>query len=772
MSHADFLLLGGGLASATAAETLRLEGAEGSIVIVAGENELPYHRPPLSTRFLLSDPPPPTPLVLGPEYYVEQEITVLRGTRALAVDPQSQVVLTDRAGPIHYGKLLLATGARPVRLSVPGSGLAGIHYLHTLEDARAIRRAAESARHAVVVGGGFIGMELSAALVQRGLQVTILTRSRVLFSQVQDPTICELLHQMYARRDVEIVFDADIAGFRGQERAEAVVTRDGRVFRCDLVAIGIGVSPDVDFLQGSGIALDDGIKVDRYLQADQANIFAAGDVANFFDPVFNVQRRIEHWDNTYKQGRLAARNMLDLHLPYDEVSYFAGQFFDFSFQFIGMGDDTPEHAQIGSLQSQSGAVLYLRSDVPRALFTTGRPAKETRAIESLIRYRTHLGSVKARLSEPGFSLAQVPSQTVIILQGGGALGGFECGVARALEEEGIYPDIVAGVSIGAFNGAIIASNPGHAAEALAGFWNEISVYAPDFPDERMRRQYSAWQSLMAGVPGFFTPRWAIPQFDLEPPVFWTSFYDPSPAKELLSKYVDFNFLKSSPVRLLVSAVNVETAVLEVFDSYVDELTPDHILASGSLPPAFPWKTINGKHYWDGGILSNSPLELLIVRSGAAGKRIFIVDLFPNKKPLPTNLMEVMGRRDEIVYAERIRRDSSEQAMMSDFRKLVEGIVAHVPAQTAGLIREWPLYVQLMGDDTKLDITRITREATEGEPASKDYDFSRTSIEHHIQAGYDMAKRVLKGHRRTSCYHPVAPMASVAHAANPHSMNQP
>jgi NADPH-dependent 2,4-dienoyl-CoA reductase/sulfur reductase-like enzyme/predicted acylesterase/phospholipase RssA len=772
MSHADFLLLGGGLASATAAETLRREGAEGSIVIVAAENELPYHRPPVSTRFLLSDPPPPTSLVLGPEYYVEQEITVLRGTRALAVDPQSQVVLTDRSGPIHYSKLLLATGARPVRLNVPGSGLQGIHYLHTLEDARAIRRAAGTARHAVVVGGGFIGMELAAALVQRGLHVTLLTRGPVLFSQVQDSTICALLRQMYAGRGVEMVLDVSIAGFRGHERAEAVVTQDGRVFPCDLVAIGIGVSPDVDFLQGSGIALEDGVKVDRYLKADQANIFAAGDVANFFDPVFNVRRRIEHWDNALKQGRLAAKNMLDLRLPYDEVSYFAGKFFDFSFQFIGIADNTPEHAQIGSLQAQSGALLYLRSDVPRALFSTGRPAKETRAIESLIRYRTNLGPVKARLSEPGFSLAQVPSQTVIILQGGGALGAFECGVVRALEEEGVHPDIVAGVSIGAFNGAIIAANPGHAAEALDGFWNELSVYAPDFPDEHTRRQLSSWQSLVAGVPGFFTPRWAIPQFGIEHPFFWTSFYDPSPAKELLSKYVDFSVLKSSPVRLLVSAVNVETAALEVFDSYVDELTPDHILASGSLPPAFPWKTINGKHYWDGGILSNSPLDLLLERSGAAGKRIFIVDLFPNKKPLPTNLMEVMGRRDEIVYVERIRRDSSEQAMMSDFRKLVEGILANVPAATAGLIREWPIYVQLMGDDTKLDITRITREATEGEPASKDYDFSRTSIAHHIEAGYHMAKQALQRQRRRSCYHPVAPTASVAHSANPHSMNHP
>jgi NADPH-dependent 2,4-dienoyl-CoA reductase/sulfur reductase-like enzyme/predicted acylesterase/phospholipase RssA len=759
-SHADFLLLGGGLASATAAETLRQEGAEGSIVIVSAENELPYHRPPLSTQFLLSDPPPAPPLVLAADFYREHGVTVVRGTRAIAVEPQGQVVHTDRSGPIHYSKLLLATGARPVQLGVPGSALPGIHYLRTLEDARAIRHAAQTARHAVVVGGSFIGLELAAALVQKGIRVTLVTRKQSLFDKLDDHSICGYFGAMYSRRDIEIIVDDTVAEFRGDDHLNAVATQGGRILPCDFAAVGIGVTPNVEFLQGSGIAVEDGVRVDRYLKADQPDIFAAGDVANFFDPVFNVRRRIEHWDNAVKQGRLAAKNMLNLRLPYDEVSYFSCELFDFSFQFIGMADNAHERAQIGSLPARSGALLYLKNDVPRALFSTGRPANETRAIESFIRYRTNLGRVKARLSEPGFSLARFPSQTVMILQGGGALGAFECGVVQALEEEAIRPDIVAGVSIGAFNGAIIAANPGHAAQALGAFWNDISVYVPDFAGERTRRLLSSWQALIYGVPGFFRPHWATPQFGAEYPMFWTSFYDPSPVKELLSRYVDFSYLKSSPVRLLVSAVNVETAGLEVFDSYVDELTADHILASGSLPPAFPWTTINGKHYWDGGILSNSPLELVVERCGAVGKRIFIVDLFPNKKPLPTSLMEVMGRRDEIVYAERIRHDSTEQAMLSNFRKLVEGILTRVQPSVAGQIRQWPPYVQLMGDETRLDITRITRQGTGGEPTSKDYDFSTTSIANHMQEGYEMAKRALERHQQRSGYHPVERVHSV------------
>ncbi len=162
---------------------------------------------------------------------------------------------------------------------------------------------------------------------------------------------------------------------------------------------------------------------------------------------------------------------------------------------------------------------------------------------------------------------------------------------------------------------------------------------------------------------------------------WTSLYDTAPMRALIAKYVDFPKLKSSPVRLLVSAVNVETAELETFDSYIDELTPDHVVASGSLPPGFPWTTIGGKYYWDGGIISNSPLELVLERCGPTGKRVFVVDLFAKVKPLPRNLGEVMARRDEILYAERIRMDRHTHELTNDYRKLVDEIMGWLDDDT-------------------------------------------------------------------------------------------
>jgi NTE family protein len=248
-----------------------------------------------------------------------------------------------------------------------------------------------------------------------------------------------------------------------------------------------------------------------------------------------------------------------------------------------------------------------------------------------------------------------------------------------------------------------------------------------------------------GSPKFFHPKWFTPLWGLDQlPINWTSFYDPSPVRELLTKYTDFTRLRSSPIRLLVSAVNVETAQLEIFDSYVDDLTPDHILASGSLPPGFPWTTINGKHYWDGGIVSNSPLEDVIERCGAAGKRVFIADLFPDKKELPANIVEVMFRRDEIVYSERIRNDERARNVLHDFRRLVEEVLVDVPPERLTQIKQRPRYIQLMGDVAPILITRVVRETAEDEPFSKDYDFSALSIEQHKQNGYSAILKALDG----------------------------
>lgn len=298
---------------------------------------------------------------------------------------------------------------------------------------------------------------------------------------------------------------------------------------------------------------------------------------------------------------------------------------------------------------------------------------------------------------------------------------------------------MAGVSIGAFNAAVIAGNPKNATAALEAFWEEMSLDTPMAPDETLRRQLSSWQSLVLGSPKFFRPRWFLPiLYPNDWPIHWTSFYDPTPVKALLERYIDFKRLKESPVRLMVGAVNVETSELETFDSYNQEITPDHILASGSLPPGFPWTTIGDKHYWDGGIVSNTPLDQVIERLGSAGKKVYIVNLYPRKKALPRSLVEVMDRRDEIGYSEKIRRDIHFRQLLDRYRQLVEEIMGR-RQKLVDEIKHNPLYLQTMGDAPPLAITRIVHEGEEDGPPSKDNDFSRaTTIAAHQRAGYRVA----------------------------------
>lgn len=742
----DHVIVGGGVAAASAAQTLRAEGGRGSILLLAAEPQLPYHRGSLSKSFLSSESPESARWVMDAAGYERLGIEVRIGAAVSSVQPAQRRLCVETGEEIGYGQLLLATGASAQRLEIPGAALAGVHVLHTLADAQALRAGALQARRAVVVGGSFVGLEVAAALRQRGLPVTLIEQGALLESLALPEFSAHLLATL-EQQGVEVLLGDEPLWFHGRAAVEGVTTRGGLRLDCDLVLLGVGVRPNTGFLRGSGIRFDqDGIRVDRFLQTDWPGIYAAGDACSFHDTVFDCQRHLEHWDNAFKQGRHAARNMLGRRAPYCEVSYFYSHVFELSFNLLGRIEPGQERIERGSLESGSYAAIFLQDDVPRGLFSLGRPADETRMMEALIKHRVNLRSSKPRLSDPGFALDQIPNQTVYILQGGGAFGAFECGAIQALQERGIRPDIVAGVSIGAINSAIIAGNPDDAAQQLQAFWRELGTLSPELADEGLRRLLAGGQVALLGVPQFFQPGWLKPFWSVDASAScWTSLYDLSPARRLLEKYVDFERLRSSPVRLIVSAVDVETSELVVFDSYVDALSADHVLASGSLPPAFPWTTIEGRHFWDGGIVSNSPLEQVIERCGAAGKRVYIVDLYPGKaRSLPGNLAEVMARREEILFAERIRNDLRTETLVHDFQQLVQELLAELAPEQAHRIRHQPSFIQLMGQQAPLQITRIVRESLPGEPAASGYDFSDKTLAGLIEAGYRMALGALDG----------------------------
>ncbi|MBN9225757.1 MULTISPECIES: FAD-dependent oxidoreductase [Legionella] len=736
----DFLLIGGGLSSAFSADTLRKEGATGSITILAEERFLPYYRPQLPTGFLLGTVKKERLIIFNENYYKKNDIEVLLKTKALSVDPENKLVTTDHAGDFYYKQLLIATGCSPQSINLPGSKLNKIYYLKTILDAQPIMDEMDNAKKVVILGGSFIGVELASLLMKKKIKVTIITEEFHLFNVSSSTEIAAFI----SHQGVEVLLNEKVKKFHGKNYVHSVETNTGKTIACDFVIIADKYVPAIDFLQGSGIAVDDGILVDQYLQTNKKDIYASGDVANFFDPLFRRYHRNGGVDNAIKQGKIAASNMVGMRKSYNSASYFNLHAFDTYIVIIGDTTDATERIVRGSIEKKNCTLFYLKDGLLQGAFFSGRPIEEIKAAESLIINRVNIEAHKEKLFDINFPLEEIAVQTILTLQGGGALGAFECGVVKAMEEHGIYPDIVSGISIGAFNSAIIAGNPKHATEALEGFWNDLAIDTLSVSDEQTRRLLSSWHAMIWGSPNFFHPRWEMPIYSPDQlPTHWTSFYDTSYVKNLLRKYIDFDKLKDSPVRLLVMAVNVETSEFETFDSYTNNITPDHILASGSLPPGFPWTTINNKHYWDGGIITNTPIDSTLDICGQSNKKIYIVELYSRNRPLPQNMIEVLARKDEILFSEKIRKDIRTADLINSYKKLIEQILRFCEPTVAEEIRQLPVYIQIMGDSAIQSITRIIREVGKNEPYSWDSDFSKETIEQHKKNGYKTANRILK-----------------------------
>ncbi|MEI6002670.1 FAD-dependent oxidoreductase [Paraburkholderia bengalensis] len=737
----DFVLVGGGPASVAAARALRMENSSARIAILCGEATLPYKRPPLTKGFLTGAVDGLQLAMHPPEFYGEQRIDVLIGARAVRVERARHTVTTSDGRLFQYGKLLIATGTSPQGLRLPGSDLQGIRFIHDISDAAALREAASKVRRAVVLGAGFVGVEVAASLRAAGLEITLIERASCVMPQLHALVLSSWFADRCAQQGIRVLTGCNVTRFLGDTRVTGVLTGTGQELACELVVVAIGVTPNCAFLEGSGVTLDNGVLVDECLRTNDPDIYAAGDVANFCDPVFGVRRRIEHWDNALRQGRLAARNMLGKGIPYRDVSIFYGSAFGTAYTFMGQAEEASETVQRGTPSDSAWAVLYLRHNVLRAVFSAGRSAEESAAAEEMIRHRIGLHGARAQLADLQFSLTRLPSQTVLILQGGGALGAFESGAIQALEENGVRPDVISAVSIGAFNGAIVASHPGCATERLKQFWRDLSISLPSRPDSAIHETLLLWYAFWFGVPNFLRPRWWNGELGAGALVpCWTSYYDPADIKALISRYVDFDVLADSPTRLLIGAVDVQTGEQRIFDSYTDRLTPDHLLASGSLPPAMPWTTIDGRAYWDGGLVSNSPLDLVIDRCGRISGRVFALDLFSGGRPMPSNIIDVMRRRDELVYTDRIRNDLRFEEYANDFSDLVLDLMHELDADTARRFKQRPNYIRLMGNRTPIHVSRISLQGAL--PFATDFDFSVATVEALQRRGQQAAQQVL------------------------------
>jgi 3-phenylpropionate/trans-cinnamate dioxygenase ferredoxin reductase subunit len=358
MATTTHVIVGASLAGASAAAALRKEGFDGRVVLIGEERERPYERPELSKGYLRGETG--TDLHVHPEsFYEEHEIELLSGAPVGEIDvTRRRVRLGDDW--IGFDRLLLATGATPRRLAVPGSDLDGIVTLRTMADADRIREQAARAERIVVIGGGWIGSEVAASLRQLGHDVTLLLPTQNPLEHVLGAELGAMYRLAHEEHGVRIVAGTTATGFEGGTRVAAVRTADGRAIPADLVVVGIGAVPRVELAERAGLAVDNGVLVDARLETSVAGIFAAGDVANAVHPHYGRRLRVEHWDNAKRQGRAAAANMLGQAKPYDRIPYFYSDQYDIGMEYTGLASPDDQVVIRGDRQRREFIAFWLR----------------------------------------------------------------------------------------------------------------------------------------------------------------------------------------------------------------------------------------------------------------------------------------------------------------------------------------------------------------------------------------------------------------------------
>ena len=334
----------------------------------------------------------------------------------------------------------------------------------------------------------------------------------------------------------------------------------------------------------------------------------------------------------------------------------------------------------------------------------------------------------------------LPDTVALVLQGGGALGSYQAGVIEGLEANDIEIDWVAGISIGAINAALIAGNPpGQRVAALHAFWDKLGSSLPSFPlfgstqERELIHEWSAGFVALAGVPGFFTPRMIQPQFATPGSSGALSYYDTAPLDATLDELVDWELVNDGPVRLSVGAVDVESGNLHFFDTKKDRIDARHIMASGALPPGFAPVEIDGKQWWDGGLVSNTPLTHLLEHQ-ASEMLVFQIDLFSSKAVLPKTIMDVMAREKEIRFSSRTRQVSEIAMRLSEEREAVRSLLEKLPDALRSSAEARRL--AKFGADHPLNLVQLIYRANAWEGGSRDYEFSARTMREHWAAGHD------------------------------------
>jgi apoptosis-inducing factor 3 len=371
----SIVILGGGAAGNSAAETLRREGYTGRIVMLSADASVPCDRPNLSKDYLAGNAPEEWVPLRPPEFYREHGIELHLGARVTAIDRAARHLELEDGSGHDYDRLLIATGADPVRLNVPGGDLPHVHYLRSLADSRAIIAQTATARCAVVIGASFIGLEVAAALRARQLEVHVVAPEAIPMERVMGAEIGGLVRTIHEQHGVHFHLGTTVAAIDSQ----SVTLKTGEKLTADLVVMGVGVRPALGLAEKAGLEIDRGVVVDQYLRTSDPSIFAAGDIARWPDPHSGENIRVEHWVVAQRQGQTAARNIMGRDEPFDAVPFFWSMHYDISILYVGHAEKWDAVEIDGSVAEKDCRATYRRDGWALAVATIGRDLESLRA---------------------------------------------------------------------------------------------------------------------------------------------------------------------------------------------------------------------------------------------------------------------------------------------------------------------------------------------------------------------------------------------------------
>jgi NADPH-dependent 2,4-dienoyl-CoA reductase/sulfur reductase-like enzyme len=367
MQNYRYIIIGAGLAGGTAAEEIRKLDNDGRILLVGKENSRPYNRPPLSKELWFGREELNDIYLEDDNYYPEHKIEFRPGTEIVALDPANKIITDNQGETYQYEKLLLATGGAPRQLTIPGGDLEGIYYYRYVEDYLRLRQEAQPGRRALIIGGGFVGSEMAAALTRSKVQVTLLFPDEYIVPRVFPKSLGKFLTELYGARGVRVITGDRPAAIEKSGGQFIVATEKGERIISDMVLAGIGITPSVALAQQAGLEVGNGVVVNELLQTTYPEIYAAGDIAFFPHAALKKSVRLEHWDNALQQGKWAGRNMAGAGEPFGHIPDFWSDLFEFNYQAVGEIDSARETFADWQKENDTGVIYYLEGGKVRGV---------------------------------------------------------------------------------------------------------------------------------------------------------------------------------------------------------------------------------------------------------------------------------------------------------------------------------------------------------------------------------------------------------------------